>query len=116
MPGETWQVSTAMTMEGMAMPPQVSQVCLPKGAGAEAAPKGVPADQDCRLSDSRTVGATTTMTIVCSGPEPMTGTIESTVEGPDAYRTVMKMEMEGVPVTVTSSGRRLGQPCEAAAP
>lgn len=109
-PDELWDVTMKMEMPGMpmAMPAQTQQVCLKKNRKAEDA---IPANDECRLVDSKTVGNKTTFTMDCAGKDPMTvrGEITST---PTAYDGTMRMKGkrkgEDMEITQVFSGRKVG--------
>lgn len=109
-PDELWDVTTKMEMPGMpmALPAQTSQVCLKKDRKAE---DTVPKQDDCKVTEMKTVGNKVIYTMDCSGKDPMIvhGEITST---PTSYegRTRMKSKRKGedVEMTQTFSGRKVG--------
>lgn len=114
-PGVRWEMTTKMTMAGMSMPGQSTTACLPKAATQDDMPSGIPDEQNCQVSNKRTVGSTTSFDIRCTGDEPMTGRVETTFHGPDHYTSVMTMTMDGEPMTMTSTARKIGGDCDAGA-
>ena len=108
---ELWEITSKMEMPGMpmAMPPQVSKVCVAKGANEDSF---VPKQQgDCKTVDSRRVGNKYTFKMVCAGKDKMTANGEITFNG-GAYDGRMEMvgSMEGQPMAMnlTYAGRRVG--------
>jgi hypothetical protein len=115
-----WEVTMEIEMPGMPqrMPAMTSTQCVSKeeaadpskmmsqgSGGASALPP------DCKVSDMKTAGNTTSWSMKCDGDNAMSGTGELTYAG-DTYRGAMKMNIErgGQPmaVTMTYSGKRLG--------
>lgn len=109
-PDELWDTTMKMEMPGMpmAMPAQTSQICLKKDRKAEDA---IPANDECRLVDSKTVGNKTTFTMDCAGKEPMTIRGEITSR-PGAYDGTMHMKGkrkgDDMEMTQVFSGRKVG--------
>ena len=108
---EQWEITSKMEMPGMpmAMPPQVSKVCVAKGANEDSF---VPKQQgDCKTVDSKRVGNKYTYKMVCAGKDKMTANGEITFNG-GAYDGRMEMvgTMEGQPMAMnlTYAGRRVG--------
>jgi len=108
---ELWEITMKMEMPGMpmAMPPQVSKVCVAKGASDE---NFVPKQQgNCRTVDSKRVGNKYTFTMACDGKNKMTAHGEITFKD-GAYDGRMEMAgtMEGQPMNMnqTYKGRRVG--------
>lgn len=106
-PGDLWEVQNQMSMPGMpmAMPAQSSRVCVPRN-GDKLPVSGT--SEDCTVSDVRRSGNTHSWKMRCSGPPVTTGTGEMTYAGRDAYRGTMTIESEGEKMTMTLSGRRVG--------
>ena len=108
---ELWEITMKMEMPGMpmAMPTQVSRVCVAKGANDE---NFVPKQQgDCKTVDSKRVGSKYTFKMVCDGKNKMTANGEITFKD-GAYDGRMEMAgtMEGQPMAMnqTYSGKRVG--------
>ena len=108
---EQWEITMKMEMPGMpmAMPPQVSKVCVAKGANDE---NFVPRQQgECKTVDSKRVGSRYTFKMVCDGKNKMTANGEITFNG-GAYDGRMEMAgtMEGQPMNMnlTYAGKRVG--------
>jgi len=108
---ELWEITMKMEMPGMpmAIPPQVSKVCVAKGANDE---NFVPKQQgECKSVDSKRVGNKYTFRMVCDGKNKMTANGEITFKD-GAYDGRMEMAgmMEGQPMNMnqTYAGKRVG--------
>jgi len=110
-PGEKWEVTSQMSMEGMpmAMPARTSTVCAPKEW--KEPPAGSDEGQKCQTSDFKVVGTKATWKVTCAGPPAMTGEGEITRESADAYSGTIKFTSEGSSITIKLRGKRLGT-CE----
>ncbi len=108
-PGDLWEVTSQMSMEGMAfaIPAQKMKVCAPK-VWTEA-PGGADERQKCKASDFRMEGSTATWKIRCAGG--MTGEGQVTRDGSEAYSGTVKMTAEEGAVTINLDGRRISD-CE----
>jgi hypothetical protein len=106
--GDTWQVTSQMSMEGMPMrmPAQTLQVCAPKNW--QEPPGAQNPQQNCRTSDFKTVGQKTTWKMTCTDPD-MTGEGEITRSGPDAYTGSIHMSSAQGSMTINLSGKRTGE-------
>jgi hypothetical protein len=120
-----WEVTTQMEMAGMpagrGMPPMTTTQCITKEQ-AEDPQKMVPQpparggqQNDCKVSDFKTVGSKITWTVKCTTPQPVDGTGEVTY-GNDTYEGQMNMNMtmarggQSMPMqmTIKVNGKRLG--------
>jgi len=112
-PGEMWEVTSRMSMEGMPMqmPAQTHKVCSPKNWTE---PPGAGADEKCRTLDFKNTATKSTWKITCPGPPAMTGEGEITRTSPDAYSGAMKFTSDEGAMTMAISGRRVGD-CDVAA-
>jgi hypothetical protein len=111
-PDELWEVTMKMEMAGapVQMPEQTQRVCKPKGKGQEA---DVPADNKCKLVDSKQSGRKRTFKMACEdGKNKYTVTGETESTGPDNYRGRMQTTgtMDGEPMNMTQafSGKKVG--------
>ena len=114
-PGELWEITSKMEMEGMpmAMPAQTQQACLPKDKKPDSmVPKNE--SSDCKMTEQKQVGNKMSFKMVCSGKDPMTGSGEITSSG-NTYSGKMqisgKMEGESIDMKQSFSGKKLGS-CE----
>ena len=106
-PGDMWEVSTQMSMEGMemAMPTQVLKVCAAKKWSAPPAPANE--QQKCRNSDFKVVGPKATWKVSCSNPT-MTGEGEIIRDGASAYSGAIKFTSDDGNMKIKLNGRRIG--------
>jgi hypothetical protein len=111
---DLWEISSKMEMPGMpmAMPGQMSRVCIGKNRKDEDL---IPKQGDCRMVDSKRVGNKFTYTMDCAGSNPSTVAGEVTF-GSNAYDGKMRMTMKQTKDTMdmTFTGKRVGD-CTAAA-
>ncbi len=101
-PGDLWQVTTKMLMQGMNMPGQSMQVCAPKRwtkpPGGER--------EGCTSSGFAMKGNVASWDVVCTGPQSMKGHGEVTVNG-DSYAGTIKFAGDGFAMTIELSGKKL---------
>jgi hypothetical protein len=111
-PGDLWEVTTQMSMEGvnMALPGQKQKVCSPR---TWTEPPGGSQDKSCQFTDFTTSSSGATWKMKCSGPPAMTGEGEIKRTSVDAYSGIMRMTSDQGNMTVKIDGRRLGD-CDAA--
>jgi hypothetical protein len=110
-PGDLWEVTSRMSMEGMQMPAQTHKVCSPKNWTE---PPGAGADEKCKTLDFKNTPTKSTWKMTCPGPPAMTGEGEITRTSPTAYTGTMKFTSEEGAMTLAISGRRVGD-CDSAA-
>ena len=112
-PGDLWEVTSKMSMEGMPMqmPARTSKVCSPK---TWTEPPGVAADEKCTMTDVKNTSTKSTWRMTCPGPPAMTGEGEIIRTSPEAYTGKMKFTSEEGVMTMALSGRRVGD-CDSAA-
>ncbi len=110
-PDELWEVTTKMDMAGMSMPARTDKVCKLKGDRDPSKMGEKDKDSDCKMVDSKQSGNRSTWKIVCTKPEPMTGTGDMTHSG-DKFDGTIKMsgKSDGEAYTMTQvlSGRKVG--------
>ena len=102
-PGDLWQVTTKMSMPGMTMPGQSSQVCAAK---TWTKPPGGER-QGCTTSNFARNGNTATWDTVCTGQQSMMGHGEITLSG-DTYKGTIKLSGNGFAMTIELEGKKLG--------
>jgi len=105
-PGNLWEMSSQMSMEGMpmAMPPNRLKVCTAK-EWTKPPPGG---DASCVNSNFQRDGNKATWTMQCSGEMPMQGTGEITFDSADSYSGAIKATAEGMNMTIRLSGKKIG--------
>ncbi|BBO67520.1 lipoprotein [Desulfosarcina alkanivorans] len=104
-----WEVTSQVKMQGMTMPPMTFSQCITK---ADAVPQGNASGQDnCKVSDIKTVGNTVSWTITCNGQAgEMKGKGKITYQG-DRFEGRISMDMAGRVMVTEMKGRRTG-PCQ----
>ncbi len=110
-PGEKWEVTTQMVMEGMpmAMPPRTSTVCSPREWKE---PPAGDQGQKCTYTDFHMEGNKATWKVSCAGPPAMTGDGEITREAdPVRSKGTMNFASEGNKITIKMNGKKVGT-CE----
>lgn len=112
-PGDLWEVTSKMSMEGMPMqmPARTQKVCSAK---TWTEPPAAGADDKCTVHDFTNTPTKSTWKMTCPGPPVMTGEGEITRTSPDAYTGKMKFTSEQGVMTMALSGRRVGD-CDSAA-
>lgn len=105
-PGDLWEMTSQMSMEGMpmTMPPNTVKVCTAK----EWTKPPAGGDESCVNSNFQRVGNKATWTMQCSGQMPMQGTGEITFDSADSYTGDIKATAEGVAMTIKLSGKKVG--------
>jgi len=115
-PGEYWEVTNKMEMEGMpfAMPGTTQKVCVPKGG--ENDPSKTTGDKDCKMTDIKTSGNKTTWKARCDRDgEVMTGIGEQTTSAKGYEGKIQfsgKSHGEDVNMKMAYSGKRIGGSCD----
>ncbi|HEX4984605.1 MAG TPA: DUF3617 family protein [Burkholderiales bacterium] len=105
-PDDLWEITMKMEMAGMpAMPSRTQNVCQRKGSPDPT--KVGDKDSDCKTTDKVQSGAKVTWKFSCTKPTAMTGSGEVSFAG-DAYQGVMKVKSEGMDMTQTFSGKKVG--------
>ena len=106
-PGDLWEVTSKMSMEGMPMemPANTQKVCAPK---TWTEPPGSDAGKGCEVLDFKNTATATSWKVRCAGPPAMTGEGEITRQSPDAYTGAIKVQSEHGVMTMKLDGRRLG--------
>lgn len=117
-PGERWEVTSKMDMEGMpfAMPAQTREVCIPKGKQSDPNyTRGK--ENNCKMTDVKQSGNTVRFKGVCvQDGKNMEMSGETTHDG-NSFKTSMKMRGEArggesMNVALTSTGKKLGGSCD----
>ena len=106
-PGDLWEVTSKMSMEGMPvdLPANKTKVCAPKEWTEP--PGGADERRKCTNSDFRMEEGKATWKVTCEGPPPMTGEGEITREGDEAWTGAIKFTSEEGIMTINLSGARL---------
>jgi hypothetical protein len=111
-PGDLWEVTSQMTMEGMpmAMPARTQKICAPKEWKEPPAPQNE--GQKCETLEFTNTPAKTTWKVRCEGKPAMTGEGVIDRTGPDAYTGAIKMTSKDGVMTINLKGKRLAD-CDA---
>jgi hypothetical protein len=107
--GVVWESTTEMEASGMVLPPQTARHCAPEGEWKEPPPTQ-PGDSQCRVTDLKQSGKTTSWKMACDGPEKMSGQGTMTRDG-DAYRGTMTFSGTSGSGRMKLSGRKVGGAC-----
>jgi hypothetical protein len=112
-PGTWWELTTEMSMPGMpmAMPAQTSKLCLPVREWTE--PPAAKPDKNCKVTDMKRSGNTSSWKVACTGKDAMKGEGEMTTTA-DAYHGTMHMRSAQGEMNMKTRGRKLGGDCDAA--
>ena len=110
--GEMWRETMGIDMAGMSMPPRTTEVCLPAGKAQAALskPQGPGMGDNCSVQDQKHEGNRFTATFICTGKQPIQGTIENIFEG-DHSKVTMTMAMSGQQMTMKIDSQKVGTPC-----
>jgi hypothetical protein len=103
-----WDVTSQVKMQGMTVPSMTFAQCITKD---DAIPQNTSPQQDnCKISDMKTVGSTVSWTVVCKDPNgDMKGNGTITYHG-DRFEGQVTMEYAGMTMVTELSGKRTG-PC-----
>lgn len=107
-----WEITTRMEMPGLpaGLGTQTAKHCVTPAEAADPA-RTLPRDDQCQVSDVRFQGNTTSWSMRCSGPEPMTGKGSVTYHG-TSYNGSMSLAMsqggQTINVTQKIDAKRVG--------
>lgn len=104
-----WEITSAVKMQGMTIPPMTVSQCITK---ENAVPQSDSPGQgnDCKVTDTRTDGDTVSWTVVCSGQGgEMKGKGKITYHG-DRFEGEVRTEAMGMVMITEMTGKRIG-PC-----
>jgi hypothetical protein len=106
--GESWEVTSQMTMPGMPMqmPAQTRRVCVKP----DAAPENP--DPSCRNTELSRTANKLIWRVECTGEHAMSGRGEITYSSPSAYTGSIRFESAEGGMTLELSGKKLGT-CQA---
>jgi hypothetical protein len=103
--GEKWKITLKTDMPGMPMPEVMHTVCLPKGDAYM--PKKVPHKRNCKITDIKVTGDTTSWKIHCPGRDAMDGIGEVTRAANTMKGTIMLFSRD-IQMTQAYSGTLVG--------
>jgi hypothetical protein len=106
-PGDLWQTTSQMAMEGMpmAMPANTLKLCT---AREWTRPPPPPPGQTCTQSNFQRSGNKVSWDQTCTGQMETTGHGEITFDSADSYTGSIKTTAEGMTMTIRLSGKKLG--------
>ena len=110
-PGEKWKVTVSVQMGSMSMPARTMEICAPVGKAAEAISRP-PDASDCKVTDMKQAGNTTSAKLSCTGKMPMEGDFEQTVDG-NRMHGVTNIKAAGMAMKMKYESEKLGTACEA---
>jgi len=110
---EQWEVTTSVEMTGMPfqVPPTTTKICVPPGEQSKQ--KMVPADKNCKVSNFKSTGNTSSFHIECTGPQAMSGDGQITYSGNSykgSLKAYTKMDGQRMDMNLAYAGRKTG-PC-----
>lgn len=101
-----WEITTAMDIPGMKMPPQTMKHCYTK-EDVKDQKKMVNNDKNCTITELSTNGNKVSWKMKCSGQNPGTFSGVTTFAG-ESYESVMKMQSQDMTMNMKAKGRRIG--------
>jgi len=116
-PGEWWEMTTKMEMEGMpfAMPAQAMKICMPKGGQSD--PSNTQGkDKNCKMTDVKHSGNTVKFKGSCVNQGETMNMEGETSHDANSFKSNVKMtgKSRGEPIDMkmASSGKRIGGACD----
>jgi hypothetical protein len=109
-PGEYWEITNKVEMQGMSMPGMTQKVCMPKGG--EKDPRNS-ADKDCQMTDMKASGNKSSWKMRCDkNGEVMTGSGEMTTSSDRTEGTINITTAKSGSMTMSFVNKRLGGACD----
>jgi hypothetical protein len=113
--GEMQRITTTIQMQGMSIPAQTMEVCVPAGDGGSSDPvDALRQNGYCQISNVNRSGNKISLDMKCKEPA-MEGHMELETTG-NTTRGTMTMKMEGQTMTTRYEITKLGKSCDVAAP
>lgn len=116
-PGEWWEISVKMEMEGMpfAMPGQSHKVCMPKGGQSDPS-QTQGKDKNCKMTDVKHSGNTVKFKGTCVDKGETMHMAGETSHDANSFKSNVKMtgksHGENVDMKMVSNGKRVGGACD----
>lgn len=116
-PGEWWEITSKMEMEGMpfAMPAQTAKVCMPKG-GQSDPNRTQGKDSNCTMTDVKHSGNTVKYKGSCVNQGETMNLVGETTHDSKSFKSNMKMtgKSQGEPINMKmiGSGKYIGGSCD----
>lgn len=108
--GHRWDITSSMEMEGMKLPGQKQQVCVPVDAEGPDAMSGD--DKRCQVSDIKSSPGRYSYKVTCPDGS---GAGEMIYHNKDSYTSKMTITADGETMVIVTEGKRTGS-CDAGAP
>lgn len=108
-PGNLWQSTSQMSMDGVPMPPMPAQTMQLCTAKVWTRPPPPPPGQTCEVSNFQREGDKVSWDTQCTGEMAMTGHGEITFTSDDAYTGTISFTAEGMTMTVNLSGTKIDE-------
>ena len=109
-PGEYWEITNKMEMQGMAMPGMTHKVCMAKGS--EKDPRNS-ADKDCEMTDMKSSGNKSSWKMRCvKDGEVMTGSGEMSASADRTEGTINFNSAKTGSMTMSFVNKRVGGACD----
>ena len=109
-PGEYWEITNKMEMQGMSMPGMTNKVCMPKGG--EKDPRNS-ADKSCEVTDMKASGNKTSWKMRCErNGEVTTGSGEMSATPERTEGTINISSAKTGSMTMSFVNKRLGGACD----
>ena len=116
-PGEWWEITSKMDMEGMpfAMPAQANKVCMPKGGQSD--PNNSQSnDRNCKMTDVKHSGNTVKFKGTCVDKGETMHMVGETSHDANSFKSNMKMtgksQGRDMNMAMVNSGKRIGGACD----
>ena len=109
-PGEYWEITNKMEMQGMSMPGMTHKVCM--GKGSEKDPRNS-SDKDCEMTDMKASGNKSSWKMRCNKDgEVMTGSGEMTSAPDRTEGTIQFSSAKTGSMTINFINKRVGGACD----
>ncbi|NVO07417.1 MAG: DUF3617 family protein [Rhodoferax sp.] len=109
-PGEYWEITNKIEMQGMSMPGMTQKVCVPKGG--EKDPRNS-ADKDCEVTDMKASGNKSSWKMRCNkNGEVMTGSGEMSATPDRTEGTISFSSAKTGSMTMNFVNKRVGGACD----
>jgi hypothetical protein len=116
-PGEWWEITAKMEMEGMpfAMPAQATKVCMPKGG--ESDPNNTQGkDKNCKMTDVKHSGNTVKFKGTCVNQGETMNIVGESSHDANSFKSNVKMtgksQGRDMNMAMVNSGKRIGGACD----
>lgn len=103
-----WEITASIEMPGLPFqpPPQTMRHCY---TAEDVKQEPVPADENCRVTEFKSVGNKITWKLECTGEMAGTGEGEIIFQGDSSYEGKATLQAQGMRLTTKYKGKRLGE-------